>query len=153
MSTIVSFFIFNLTSPYCSLSLCCRSHGGHPSIRAPGSPLVPDAVQRLSPDRLQASGTQRGRHGPADHAAAAGDPEPPGSAPIAPLPRGEPLHPVLLPARRAGRSQDPGGVRGVCVSVRYWTSLEVWGLLNTTVAHICEKYDTLQHWSQMCECL
>ena len=98
----------------CFLCSLYRSHWGHSSVRVhhrPGSPLLPGTFDQSSPDRLQALGTQRGRHCTTDHAAAPGDPEPPGGAKISPLPRGEPLHPFLLPARRTGWSQDPGGVR------------------------------------------
>lgn len=109
------FFYIDFTFP--PLCLFCRSHGGHSSVRAHDRlriSFIPDVFNWVSPDRLQVPGAQRGRHSPADHAAAPGDPEPPGNAKIPPLPRREPMHPLLLPAWRTGRSQDPGGLRCGC---------------------------------------
>lgn len=55
------------------------------------------------------SEAQRGRHGPSDHAALAGNPESSGQTRV--LPGRKPVHPVLLPARRTGWGQDLGGLK------------------------------------------
>lgn len=108
--------LYNTDSIIC---LNFRSHGGHPSIRAHHRPrrlLLPDAFSPVWLG-LQAAGTWGRRHGSADYAAPPWDPEPSGGAEITSIPGRKPLHPFLLQAWRAGRSQDPGCVKRVCVCV------------------------------------
>lgn len=152
---------FNNVCVLLLLFLSHRTHGGRSSVRShhrPGSLLV----SWVSSDWPQAAGAQRGRHGPADHAAAPGDPESPGSTEITPFPWGEPLHPLLLPSWRTGRGQNPGGVRclcdeGWCVCVhtildKSWTpQFSVFVDYGSLWRKLLQKLDTLQKWSYIKE--
>lgn len=113
-NTSVSFFFSSLLKLISlSLSLCVCSIYGHEHSCRSGSRHADEDRRRPTgqtwpPCRIFPE-TQRGRHGSADHAASPGDAEP--WNPATSIPRGEPLHPVLLQARRERWSQDHGDLK------------------------------------------